>query len=303
MLSYRHAFHAGNHADVLKHSVLLALLQYLKQKDGGVLMVDTHSGAGLYRLDKEQALTSGESLQGIHAVRQAAANKPDKVPEMVQAYLDMMTGLHPEAREGELRHYPGSPWIMQSALRPQDSLKVFEVHPSDARLLERNVAELDNASQIQLNRKDGFTGLKALLPPPSRRALVLMDPSYELKHDYASVVSTMEDALRRFATGTYAIWYPVIGRQEAHSLPKKLKSLAQTAGRSWLHTTLSIGADGAAPTAESQRGKTKMRASGMFVINPPYTLESGLRESLPWLVKAIGLGKGQGFTLESGEGR
>ncbi|MDV7400228.1 23S rRNA (adenine(2030)-N(6))-methyltransferase RlmJ, partial [Arthrospira platensis SPKY1] len=127
--------------------------------------------------------------------------------------------------DGKLRTYPGSPWISQALLRAQDRLKLFEVHPTDARVLTKQVEELGKGRQIEVLRRSGFEGLKALLPPPSRRGVVLIDPSYELKTDYEAVLDCLTDAMKRFPTGTYAIWYPVIGRPEAHALARKLKSL------------------------------------------------------------------------------
>ncbi len=292
MFSYRHAFHAGNHADVLKHLVQVAVLRHMVLKDTAFSVIDTHAGAGVYRLDQEQALTSSEYLDGVAKV--AAAS--DSAPELVAHYLNAVAALNPD---GTLRHYPGSPWITVQHLREQDRLKLFEVHPTDARLLDRNVAELQRGKQVEVLRRSGFEGLKALLPPPSRRGVVLIDPSYELKTDYADVLATVTEGLRRFATGTFVVWYPVIARPEAHALPRKLKALAQQLGKPSLHATLSVGSEAATPTRAAVQGKTPLRASGMFLINPPHTLKAGLKEALPWLEQVLGQGRGQGHTLES----
>lgn len=292
MFSYRHAFHAGNHADVLKHLVQVAVLRHMVLKDTAFSVIDTHAGAGVYRLDQEQALTSSEYLDGVAKV--AAAS--DSAPELVAHYLNAVAALNPD---GTLRHYPGSPWITVQHLREQDRLKLFEVHPTDARLLDRNVAELQRGKQVEVLRRNGFEGLKALLPPPSRRGVVLIDPSYELKTDYADVLATVTEGLRRFATGTFVVWYPVIARPEAHALPRKLKALAQQLGKPSLHATLSVGSEAATPTRAAVQGKTPLRASGMFLINPPHTLKAGLKEALPWLEQVLGQGRGQGHTLES----
>ena len=217
MFSYRHAFHAGNHADVLKHMTLVAILQYMGQKETGFTVVDTHAGAGVYRLDQEHARTSAESDAGIFrliAAVEAAQAGGQPVPEPVLDYMQQVRSFNSGKT---LRTYPGSPWIAQALLRPQDRLKLFEVHPTDARLLDRQVAELGRGRQIEVLRRNGFEGLKSLLPTPTRRGLVLMDPSYELKTDYAAVVDCIEEALKRFPTGSYAVWYPVIGRPEAHA--------------------------------------------------------------------------------------
>lgn len=292
MFSYRHAFHAGNHADVLKHLVQVAVLRHMVQKDTAFSVIDTHAGAGVYRLDQEQALTSGEYLEGVAKVATAS----DSAPELVAHYLNAVAALNPD---GTLRHYPGSPWITVQHLREQDRLKLFEVHPTDARLLDRNVAELQRGKQLEVLRSNGFEGLKALLPPPSRRGVVLIDPSYELKTDYADVLATVTEGLRRFATGTFVVWYPVIARPEAHALPRKLKALAQQLGKPSLHATLSVGSEAATPTQAAVQGKTPLRASGMFLINPPHTLKAGLKEALPWLEQVLGQGRGQSHSLES----
>lgn len=296
MFSYRHAFHAGNHADVLKHMALVAILKHLTQKEAALTLVDTHAGAGVYRLDQEQARTSAESDRGIlKLLEQNAADWPIALTD----YLDAVRAFNPG---GDRRVYPGSPWLAHQALRPQDKLRLFEVHPTDARLLERNVEGLEKADQVQVLRRNGFEGLKALLPPPSRRALVLMDPSYELKSDYADVVDTVQDALKRFPTGVYAIWYPVIARPEAHAMARKLKTLSTQAERPWVQAELSVGhtPDPQAAQPASVRPATALRASGVHIINPPFTLAAQLREALPVVLKALREKVGAGWTVETG---
>ncbi|HBK01111.1 MAG TPA: hypothetical protein DDZ62_14915 [Delftia acidovorans] len=236
MFSYRHAFHAGNHADVLKHTVLIATLQYLLQKDAALTVLDTHAGAGLYRLDGDYANKSGESADGIMRLAQA---KEAELAPVLQAYLATVRSFNQGA---QLRNYPGSPFIIQSLLRVQerDKLKVFELHPTDMRSLVGNIAQLEAGRQVAVLHEDGFEGIKKFLPPPSRRALVLCDPSYELKSDYAKVLDMAADSLKRFATGTYAVWYPIIPRPEAHDLPRRLKTMTTKAGKSWLHVELTV---------------------------------------------------------------
>lgn len=294
MFSYRHSFHAGNHADVLKHMALVVILRYLAAaKDTPLLLADTHAGAGLYRLDRTDAQTSGEAFEGVLPLwQQYGPGGADQVraPEALSDYLHVLAGMNPGDM---LRKYPGSPFIAAALMRPQDQLRLFELHPTDSRLLDKNVAGLSAAAQIEVVRNNGFTGLKALLPPASRRALVLIDPSYELKTDYAQVISCLQDALQRFATGCYVVWYPVIPRQEAHQLPRRLKALAQQAGRSWLHATLSIG------KATQEGGRDGLRASGLFIINPPFVLQERLKEALPVICRALQRGAGHGWQLES----
>ncbi|MCP4516039.1 MAG: 23S rRNA (adenine(2030)-N(6))-methyltransferase RlmJ [Delftia sp.] len=289
MFSYRHAFHAGNHADVLKHTVLIATLQYLLQKDAALTVLDTHAGAGLYRLDGDYANKSGESADGI--MRLAQAKEAELAPAL-QAYLATVRSFNQGA---QLRNYPGSPFIIQSLLRVQerDKLKVFELHPTDMRSLVGNIAQLEAGRQVAVLHEDGFEGIKKFLPPPSRRALVLCDPSYELKSDYAKVLDMAADSLKRFATGTYAVWYPIIPRPEAHDLPRRLKTMTTKAGKSWLHVELTVKSN-----KTSERGG--LPASGMFLINPPFNLKEQLKPAMPQLVKLLGQDENAAFTLESG---
>lgn len=295
MFSYRHAFHAGNHADVLKHTVLIAALRHLLQKDTALTVLDTHAGAGLYRLDGDYATTSAESAYGV--ARLATATEP-----LTPALADYLAVLRAFNQGKELRVYPGSPCIVQHLLRAQDRLKLFELHPTDARSLAGHVAQLDAGRQVQMLMEDGFEGVKKFLPPPARRALLLCDPSYEIKSDYGRVQKMVADALTRFATGCYAVWYPLIARPEAHDLPRRLKTLAQQAGKPWLHATLTVKA-GKTPQLADADGKIKrpgLPASGMFLINPPYTLHAALKESLPQLQRLLGQDRHAAHTLEHG---
>ncbi|MHA7600658.1 23S rRNA (adenine(2030)-N(6))-methyltransferase RlmJ [Alicycliphilus sp. T452] len=295
MFSYRHAFHAGNHADVLKHTVLIATLQHLLQKDAALTVLDTHAGAGLYRLDGDYASTSAESADGILRLVPPAA--PAALAPALQDYVDMVRAFN----QGEAtRVYPGSPFIAQHLLRDQDRLKLFELHPTDARALAGNVAQLDAGRQVAVLAQDGFEGAKQFLPPPSRRALVLCDPSYEIKSDYARVQDMLQDALRRFATGVYAVWYPIIPRPEAHELPRRLKTLAQKAGKPWLHATLTVKSSKMAPAGTAPGRRPGLPASGMFLINPPFTLDAALRAALPQMAELLAQDRHAAWTLEGG---
>ena len=307
MFSYRHAFHAGNHADVLKHLVLIATLKHLIHKPAPLLVVDTHAGAGLYRLDGDYAGTSGEVQDGLFklsaALRPADGSGP-AIPEAELApaiadYLDLVASFN---RPGHWRLDPGSPFVVQKLLRTEvrDRLKLFEMHPTDSQALAAHVAQLEAGRQVSVDRKDGFESLKALLPPPSRRALVLIDPSYEIKSDYAKVAACLQDSLKRFATGTYAVWYPIIPRPEAHELPRRLKTLANQAQKPWLHATLSVGQREEKPIPGEPPPRPGLTASGMFIINPPHTLKPALAQALPQLLAVLGRGRGKSQTLESG---
>jgi len=305
MFSYRHAFHAGNHADVLKHTVLIATLEHLLEKDAALTVVDTHAGAGLYRLDGDYADTSGEAAQGILRLLQppaiasgskkTAAETP--LAEAIARYLAVIADFNPK---GGAKVYPGSPFIVQHLLRDHDRLKLFELHPTDSRTLDANIAQLEAGRQIAVLHEDGFGSATKFLPPPSRRALVLCDPSYELKTDYGRVLDFVGEALKRFATGTYAVWYPIIPRPEAHDLPRRLKTMATKAGKSWLHATLTVKSSKivTAPTGETRR--PGLPASGMFLINPPYTLKAQMAAALPQLVERLGQDRNAAFSLDAG---
>ena len=274
MLSYRHAFHAGNHADVLKHAVLVFLLDYLNQKDKPWWFVDTHAGAAQYALDGEWARKNAEHESGIERLW----SRPG-LPPALEAYLAQVRALNAAQGAGpQLRHYPGSPQLALQCARPDDRLRLFELHSTESRVLQEHFASA--GSKVLVKAGDGFAGLASVLPPPTRRALVLIDPSYEDKGDYARVRATMEDALRRFATGVYLVWYPQVQRREARELPATLERLARGAGVDWLHASLSVKAP-----AEGGHG---LHGSGVFVFNPPWTLPGMLGEVLPVLKEALG---------------
>ena len=296
MFSYRHAFHAGNHADVLKHTVLIAALQHLTEKDAALTVLDTHAGAGLYRLDGDYASTSGEAADGVARLFAPSA-QPISFAPALQAYVDMVQAFN---QGGTLRVYPGSPFIAQRLLRGHDKLKLFELHPTDLRSLAGNVAQLEAGRQVAVLHEDGFEGIKKFLPPPARRALVLCDPSYEIKSDYAKVLDMATDSLKRFATGTYAFWYPIIPRPEAHDLPRRLKTLATKAGKSWLHATLTVKSSRLTPSAGADAKRPGLPASGMFLINPPYTLKAALKAALPQMTELLAQDKNATHSLESG---
>lgn len=278
MLSYRHAFHAGNHADVLKHLVLVAIGRHLATKPAPFWIIDTHAGAGRYALESDHAQKLGEWRDGIGRLWDCADLPPAAVD-----YLEQVKSLNPD---GRLRHYPGSPWIARCLLREGDRLRLFEMHSTDTRLLQECFAGAGR--QVVVTAGDGFAGLKGILPPPPRRALVLIDPSYETRGDYTAVVHSLQDALKRFATGTYAVWYPLLAKPEARQLPERLKNLGAA---SWLDVTLSVRAPA--------RDGFGMHGSGMFVINPPWTLEKTLNETLPTLAALLAQDTGAHHTLVS----
>lgn len=272
MLSYRHAFHAGNHADVLKHFIEMQLLRYLAQKDKSFWYIDTHAGAGCYSLDSGYATQNAEYESGIALLWEC-----DDLPAPLADYVALVKRINPD---GQMKLYPGSPLVALELLREQDRMRLFELHPTDSEILQQNFAKniVGHGAQVLLQTADGFGALKALLPPPPRRALVLIDPPYEDKQDYQRVVSALRDGLKRFASGIYAVWYPQLQRAEAKQLPEQLKQLPV---KSWLHVALSVQAPG-----EDGFG---MYGSGMFILNPPWLLHSVLQEVMPYLVKVLGV--------------
>ncbi len=284
MFSYRHAFHAGNHADVLKHTVLIAILQHLTQKDAALAVLDTHAGAGLFRLDGDYAATSGEAADGILRLLPAALPKGTELAPALQAYVDLVQAFNSGSAA---KVYPGSPFIAHRLLRGHDRLKLFELHPTDMRSLAGNIAQLDAGRQVAVLHEDGFEGIRKFLPPPSRRGLVLCDPSYEIKTDYGRVLDMVTEALRRFATGTYAVWYPIIPRPEAHDLPRRMKTLATRAGKPWLHATLTVKSSRITTDTDGTQRRPGLPASGMFVINPPHTLKAALKPALPQMAELL----------------
>lgn len=287
MFSYRHAFHAGNHADVFKHLVLTHGVRYLQEKDGALMLIDTHAGAGLYSLRDGYASVSLEALAGID--RLSAWNKNNGGPAELRPYFDLMNSFN---AKGPINLYPGSPFIMSKLMRLQDRLRLFELHPSDIDLLQQNIKQLRLDHQIEVRKEDGFAGLKSLLPPPGRRALVLIDPSYENKQDYYSLETCLTEALERFVTGCYLIWYPVLNRTESIQLPKRLKAISENYGRPWLQAELRIAND------PSER---RLQASGVFIINPVWTLQPYLENLLPLLQTALGEEVNAGYRLISSQ--
>ena len=290
MLAYRHAFHAGNHADVLKHTVLALVLRYMNQKDKPYRLVDTHSGAGGYSLEGRYAQKKGEYEEGIGRLWAMDFDQRQAMPAAVADYLELVRQFNPGGDQPAgkvavpLEQYPGSPAIARSLLRPQDQMRLFELHPTDFRILESYMAEQRGAEVKQL---DGFDSLKGQVPPSSRRAVVLMDPSYEGHKDYGRVVASLRAALERFAEGVYMVWYPQVQKLEAAQLPKRLEALAP---KGWLHARLTV------QQPDSQG--FGLAGSGMFILNPPYTLHDELLTVLPYLTEVLGQYEGANYLLE-----
>lgn len=262
MLSYRHSFHAGNYADVLKHIVLVEILQHFAKKQKAFEYIDTHAGAGLYHLASVQAEKLREYRNGIG--RLSVADWPE-----LADYLSVIAAVNPD--QG-LTYYPGSPVIAQHFMRPQDRSWLYELHPQDAELLLQN---MNKDRRVRVMHEDGLKGLLSLLPPVSRRGVVLVDPSYEIKSDYDAVVQTIVRAYAKFATGCYAIWYPVVERSRISRLETQF---INSGIKNIQRFELGVTADSA------QRGMT---ASGMIVINPPWQLMATMNSLLPKLVSTL----------------
>jgi len=274
LLSYRHSFHAGNHADVVKHIVQSLILESLKNKEKPFVYHDTHSGVGRYDLTHEWSEKTSEYKQGIARVWQQSES-PEELSEYLSAVQQLNTG-------SELRYYPGSPRIARAQLRDQDRMVLTELHPSDYPLLEQ---EFHRDRQVKIHKDDGFKVLKASLPPKERRGLVLIDPPYELAKEYRDVVRAIAQSHKRWATGIYAIWYPVVNRCDIDDMLDGLKSLGI---RKILQIELGVAPD------SNERGMT---ASGMIVINPPWKLEKQMEQVLPYLKQKIAPATGH-YTLE-----
>ncbi|MDO4878745.1 MAG: 23S rRNA (adenine(2030)-N(6))-methyltransferase RlmJ [Neisseria sp.] len=276
MLSYRHAFHAGNHADILKHFVLWLVSDYYNRKDKPYWYIDTHAGAGLYDLSGGEAQKVGEYRDGIDRLTAAG-----KLPELLETFRARLQAILPEPGL-----YCGSPWLMQAQTRATDKLRLFELHPADYRHLQNNMEAAGLKRRGIIRQEDGFQGLIALLPPPTRRAVVLIDPPYEQKQDYTRVVHTLKEARKRFEQGCYLVWYPCLSREESRKLPQQLQKLSPD---NFVQAELQV--------RRPARDGLGMHGSGMFVINPPYLLAEQLRESLPFLAGLLAQDEGAAFGL------
>jgi 23S rRNA (adenine2030-N6)-methyltransferase len=276
MLAYRHGFHAGNHADVLKHVVLTRVLRHMNLKPKSYRLIDTHAGAGGYSLEGIHAQKKGEYLNGV-----ARLWDRDDLPSAVSDYLAQVRQFNPGMR---LVQYPGSPAFAQMLLRPQDQMRLFELHPTDHRILD---AYLGSSPGAQVKDTDGFDGLKGQVPPDSRRAVVLMDPSYEGIGDYGRVIASLRDAIGRFPEGVYLVWYPQVSKLEAAQLPRRLESLAP---KGWMHARLTVQQ----PDAQGYG----LAGSGMFVINPPHTLHTEMLTVLPYLTEVLAQYEGASYLLD-----
>jgi len=277
-LNYRHAFHAGNFADVFKHAVLCRIIAYLREKPAAYRVIDTHAGAGLYDLAGSEASRGGEWRQGIALL--LAAQPDPAAAALLAPFLDVVAALN---AAGQIKIYPGSPALARAWLRPQDRLIACEIEPKAAQALTAN---LRGDVRIKTLRIDGWTALEAYVPPVERRGVVLVDPPFEADDDFTRLANGLAAAHRKWATGIYALWYPIKSRAEPDALAKNLQRSGITR---ILRAELTV-----APPDDV----TRLIGSGLILVNPPWTLEKELKILLPMLAGIMGRdGKG-GFRLD-----
>jgi 23S rRNA (adenine2030-N6)-methyltransferase len=283
-MNYRHAFHAGGFADVLKHIVLVRILTYLQEKQAPFRVIDTHAGAGLYDLTSEEARRGGEWLTGIARLMQARFS--DKMLPLVSPYLDIVRAFN---GPGDLKAYPGSPLIARALLRPQDRLTACEV---ESNTRKRLIDALRRDTQARVVDLDGWTALPAFVPPNERRGLVLIDPPFEAKDEFKRMADGFTEAFAKWPTGSYLLWYPVKSRRATDELARHVADVvaaSKPAGKS-LRLEFSV-----AP----QEAGGGLASTGLLIVNPPWTLAAELKTILPELEKPLGQGGAGRFRLET----
>jgi 23S rRNA (adenine2030-N6)-methyltransferase len=275
-MNYSHAYHAGSFADVFKHIVLLALIKSFLRKENGFCYLDTHAGSGFYDLFAESAQKTKEYESGITPLFHK-----ERPPQLIKQYLSCVQRMNNRLTQSvisNLRYYPGSPAFVHYFLRPQDRMILIELHPQEAQLLKRAFA---NDVRVSVHLKDGYPSLKAFLPPKERRGFILIDPPYERPHEFVDIVTALPTALKRFATGTYAIWYPIKDRPTIDRFHRAIKEIIK---QPILVTELSI---------YQEVSPLHLNGSGMLIINPPWELDRQIQGFLPWLWKSLTI-QGQG---------
>jgi 23S rRNA (adenine2030-N6)-methyltransferase len=283
-MNYRHAFHAGGFADVIKHIVLVRILVYLQEKPAPFRVIDTHAGAGLYDLKSEEADRGGEWLTGIARIMQARFS--ETAAPLVKSYLDIVTAFNPQ---GALAAYPGSPLIARALLRPQDRLTACEVEAGARRQL---IDSLRGDAQAKVVDLDGFVALPAFVPPNERRGLVLIDPPFEDKEEFHRLADRFAAAFQKWPTGIFLLWYPAKNRRATDDLARRVAQVAagaKPAGKC-LRLEFSVAPQAAGATLAS---------TGLLIVNPPWTLRDELKTILPELEKPLGQGGAGRFRLEA----
>jgi 23S rRNA (adenine2030-N6)-methyltransferase len=282
-MNYRHAFHAGGFADVIKHIVLVRMLAYLQEKPAAFRVIDTHAGAGVYDLTSEEARRGGEWLTGIARIMQARFT--EKTEPLLKPYLDIIRAFNPQR---DLKAYPGSPLIARALLRPQDRLTACEVEP---KARKRLIKALRRDTQARVVDLDGWTALPAFVPPNERRGLVLIDPSFEQKDEFERLAEGFAEAFTKWPTGSYLLWYPVKSRRATDTLARRVAEVAAAAtpAGKCLRLEFSVAPQAASPGLIS---------AGLLIVNPPWTLMGELKAILPELEKPLGQGGAGRFRLE-----
>ena len=279
-VNYRHAYHAGNFADVVKHLLLTLVIVHLKKKDAAFRVLDTHAGAGLYELQSEEATKTGEWCEGIGRLLEAEV--PDDIAEILQPYLDVV-GHWRRSDKGGLVQYPGSPLIAAELLRPQDRLIANELHPADRVALEESLAGYRNAKVMGL---DGYVALKSSLPPKERRGVILIDPPFEEPGELKRLAGALREGVRRFSTGTFMLWYPIKDPRLVAAFKCELSGLG-------LEKMLAVELYVRKPD-----NVDRLNGHGLVILNPPFTLEADMGRVLPFLAKVLGQGAGATYALE-----
>jgi 23S rRNA (adenine2030-N6)-methyltransferase len=277
-MNYRHAYHAGNFADVVKHVVLTLAIEHMKLKPAPLRIIDTHAGIGAYDLLSEQAQKTGEWQLGIGRVIDATFSP--EAQKLLAPYLDAVRRLNPG---GELTRYPGSPLIARELMRADDRLVVNELHPEDHAALKRLFARDGQASVTAL---DAWTAVKSLLPPPERRGVVLIDPAFEQAGELDRLVEALKEGARRFAGGTYLLWYPIKELRPVAAFKRQITELG-LAKATAIEVMIREGQD-----------QALLNGAGLVVVNAPFTLAENLQVLMPELVEALQQGGGGGFRIE-----
>lgn len=277
-MNYRHIYHAGNFADVVKHATLALVIEHLKQKPAPFRVIDTHAGIGCYDLGSEQAQKTGEWREGIGRVLEAKL--PAAVEALLAPYLAVVLRLNPGA---VLARYPGSPLLARELMRSEDRLVVNELHPEDQRSLSRLFA---HDPQVKVMALDAWTAVKALLPPPERRGVVLIDPAFEQQGELDRLIEALQEGIRRFAGGTYLLWYPIKEIQPAAAFKRKIAALG-------LPKAIALELMIRGPENED-----RLNGAGIIAVNAPFTLARNMELVLPDLSEVLSQGRGAGFRVE-----
>lgn len=283
-MNYRHAFHAGGFADVIKHIVLVRVLLYLQDKPAAFRVIDSHAGAGLYDLTGEESQRTGEWLTGIARLMQARLS--ETVLPLVAPYLDIVRSFNPPR---DLKTYPGSPLIARALLRPQDRLTACEIEPNARAHL---ISALRRDPQARVVDLDGWVGLPAFVPPKERRGLVLIDPPFEAKNEFERMAAGFDDAFAKWPTGIYLLWYPVKSRRASDALVRHVASTVAAAVGGGKSLRLEF-------SAAPQTADGGLTSAGLLIVNPPWTLAAELKAILPELEKPLGQGGAGRFRLET----